>query len=114
MQHKPKLLRRRGKVIHNCKMYGIAHGLLKCNRLNRYEICATIILMSRDSQPDTSANTSAPRTSVPLRPLTVWLPDTRAPGFAAEARRQSRLVSKQGAADKFLELLEDELPWTDS
>ena len=27
-----------------------------------------------------------------LRPVQIWVPDTRAPGFAEEARRQSRLV----------------------
>jgi hypothetical protein len=27
-----------------------------------------------------------------LRPLQIWVPDTKAPGFAAEALRQSRLV----------------------
>ncbi len=27
-----------------------------------------------------------------LRPIQIWVPDTRAPGFAEEARRQSRLV----------------------
>jgi len=31
-----------------------------------------------------------------LRPVQIWVPDTRAPGFAEEARRQSALV---GAAD---------------
>jgi hypothetical protein len=28
-----------------------------------------------------------------LRPIQIWVPDTRAPGFAAEAARQCRLVS---------------------
>jgi hypothetical protein len=28
-----------------------------------------------------------------LRPIQIWVPDVRAPGFAAEARRQSRLVA---------------------
>ena len=27
-----------------------------------------------------------------LRPVQIWVPDTRSPGFAAEARRQSLLV----------------------
>ena len=31
-----------------------------------------------------------------LRPVQIWVPDTRAPGFAEEYRRQSALV---GAAD---------------
>lgn len=28
-----------------------------------------------------------------LRPLQIWVPDTRAPGFDEEARRQSRAVA---------------------
>jgi hypothetical protein len=28
-----------------------------------------------------------------LRPIQIWVPDTRSPSFAAEARRQSRLVA---------------------
>ena len=32
-----------------------------------------------------------------LRPVQIWVPDTRAPGFAEECERQSRLVA---AADK--------------
>ena len=27
-----------------------------------------------------------------LRPVQMWVPDTRAPGFAEECRRQSRLI----------------------
>jgi hypothetical protein len=29
-----------------------------------------------------------------LRPVQIWVPDTRAPGFAAEARRQSELIGR--------------------
>ena len=29
-----------------------------------------------------------------LRPLQIWVPDTRAPGFTEEARRQSLLVAE--------------------
>ena len=28
-----------------------------------------------------------------MRPLQIWVPDTRAPGFAEEAARQARLVA---------------------
>ncbi len=37
-----------------------------------------------------------------LRPIQVWVPDTRSPRFAAEASRQSRLVasSPQAAEDQ--------------
>ena len=37
-----------------------------------------------------------------LRPIQVWVPDTRSPKFAKEASRQSRLVasSRRAAADQ--------------
>jgi hypothetical protein len=34
-----------------------------------------------------------------LRPLQIWVPDTRKPGFAAECRRQSLLVASADARD---------------
>jgi hypothetical protein len=34
-----------------------------------------------------------------LRPVQIWVPDTRRPGFAQECRRQSSLVSQADAAD---------------
>jgi Antitoxin MazE-like len=33
-----------------------------------------------------------------MRPLQVWVPDTRSPRFVAEARRQSRLVASSHRA----------------
>jgi Protein of unknown function (DUF3018) len=33
-----------------------------------------------------------------LRPIQIWVPDTRRPAFAVEARRQSRLVAGAGDA----------------
>ena len=39
-----------------------------------------------------------------LRPVHLWVPDTRRPGFAAECRRQSRLVCEADRAD--LEMME--------
>lgn len=38
-----------------------------------------------------------------LRPLQIWVPDTRQPGFAEECRRQSLLVAKTDAADRDLQ-----------
>lgn len=29
-----------------------------------------------------------------LRPIQIWVPDTRSPRFAAEARRQSKLIAE--------------------
>lgn len=37
-----------------------------------------------------------------LRPLQIWVPDTRRPGFAEECRRQSQLVAKADAFDQDL------------
>ena len=34
-----------------------------------------------------------------LRPVQIWVPDTRRPDFAAECRRQSRLASQSDVAD---------------
>jgi hypothetical protein len=38
-----------------------------------------------------------------LRPLQIWVPDTRRPGFAEECRRQSLLVAKADTADEDLQ-----------
>ena len=35
-----------------------------------------------------------------LRPVQIWVPDTRRPDFAAECKRQSKLVSQADRADK--------------
>ena len=34
-----------------------------------------------------------------LRPVQIWVPDTRLPGFAAECKRQSHLASQADADD---------------
>ncbi|WP_211369191.1 antitoxin MazE family protein [Roseospira navarrensis] len=34
-----------------------------------------------------------------LRPVQIWVPDTRRPGFEEECRRQSRIVAEADAAD---------------
>jgi Antitoxin MazE-like len=34
-----------------------------------------------------------------MRPLQIWVPDTRAPGFAAEAARQAQLVAAATTED---------------
>ncbi len=38
-----------------------------------------------------------------LRPLQIWVPDTRRPGFLDECRRQARLVAVADAADRDLQ-----------
>ena len=34
-----------------------------------------------------------------LRPVQIWVPDTRRPGFADECRRQSAIVAQADASD---------------
>jgi hypothetical protein len=40
-----------------------------------------------------------------MRPVQIWVPDTRSPGFEQEYRRQSLLVNQADAADPELERL---------
>jgi len=43
-----------------------------------------------------------------LRPVQIWVPDTRQPDFAEECRRQSRQVAQADRADSDLRHLMDE------
>jgi len=52
-----------------------------------------------------------------LRPLQIWVPDTRRPGFAEECRRQSMVVARADLDDVDLEafmegVLADADDWT--
>jgi hypothetical protein len=38
-----------------------------------------------------------------LRPIQIWVPDTRRPGFAEECRRQAQAVAQADAADHDLQ-----------
>ena len=45
-----------------------------------------------------------------LRPVQIWVPDTRRPDFAAECRRQSRLAAQADMADMdLLDFMDDAL-----
>jgi len=45
-----------------------------------------------------------------LRPVQIWVPDTRNPGFAEECRRQSRLAAQADMADTdMLRFMDDAL-----
>jgi hypothetical protein len=49
-----------------------------------------------------------------LRPIQIWVPDTRAPGFAEEARRQSRLVDANRAEfEDVMGFIERNSAWPD-
>ena len=43
-----------------------------------------------------------------LRPVQIWVPDTRRPDFAAECRRQSLLAAQADRADTGLQRFMDE------
>jgi len=43
-----------------------------------------------------------------LRPVQIWVPDTRRPGFAKECRRQCRLAAKADMADVSLQAFMDQ------
>lgn len=48
-----------------------------------------------------------------LRPLQIWVPDVTAPGFVAEARRQSRAVSESSRAGDDQEFVDAISLWPD-
>ncbi len=41
-----------------------------------------------------------------LRPVQIWVPDTRRPGFAIECRRQSELLKSEAYEKEVLDFLE--------
>jgi hypothetical protein len=43
-----------------------------------------------------------------LRPVQIWVPDTRRPGFAEECRRQSRLVAEADRTDTEMQRFMDD------
>ncbi|CDS48053.1 Growth inhibitor [Polaromonas sp. CG9_12] len=50
-----------------------------------------------------------------LRPVQIWVPDTRRPDFAAECRRQSRLAAQADMADvDLLDFMDDALADADA
>lgn len=53
-----------------------------------------------------------------LRPVQIWVPDTRRPDFAEECRRQSRLAARADSSDHNMQDFMDEAlgdidGWTD-
>lgn len=43
-----------------------------------------------------------------LRPVQIWVPDTRSPRFALEARRQAQAVASSGDTDQaFIDAISD-------
>ena len=48
-----------------------------------------------------------------LRLIEIWVPDTSAPGFAQEARRQSLLVAAENGFDDIMDFIERNGPQPD-
>ena len=63
--------------------------------------------MPSNSAPRVQKHRTSLRSSG-LRPIQIWVPDTRAPGFEEECRRQSRLVAIADRADQELMSFMDE------
>ncbi|MDR7037333.1 MULTISPECIES: antitoxin MazE family protein [Methylobacterium] len=50
-----------------------------------------------------------------LRPLQIWVPDTRAPGFAATCRAQAEAIAAADpAGDEALRFIEDTYQWPEA
>jgi hypothetical protein len=48
-----------------------------------------------------------------MRPIQIWVPDVHAPGFAAEARRQSRLVAQSPEEAEIQAFIDSVYEWPD-
>lgn len=46
-----------------------------------------------------------------LRPVQIWVPDTRAPGFEEELRRQCRIAAASPAEEEALDFIEAVADW---
>jgi hypothetical protein len=62
--------------------------------------------MERDTAKERVAAHRAALRRQGLRPIRIRVPDTRAPGFAEEALRQSALVAARPDAGEIMDLLE--------
>lgn len=49
-----------------------------------------------------------------LRPIQIWVPDVRSPGFAAEAHRQSLIVARSAHADEDQAFIDAVSEWEDA
>lgn len=46
-----------------------------------------------------------------LRPVQIWVPDTRAAGFSAECRRQARLAARAAQEKPVLDFISEIAAW---
>jgi len=71
--------------------------------------------------PRTATTSPAPRMkqyrerlrAAGLRPIQLWVPDTRAPGFAAECRRQSAALARDPAEAEAAAFIEAAGAWNE-
>ena len=64
------------------------------------------------SPPTRMANYRARMRAAGLRPLQIWVPDTRAPGFAETCRRQARAIAAADpAGDEIMRFIEAVQEW---
>jgi hypothetical protein len=62
--------------------------------------------MARSADASRSAAQRAEMRASGLRAIEIWVPDTRAPGFAEEARRQSLLIAAESDFDDMMDFIE--------
>ena len=62
--------------------------------------------MARSADASPSAAQRAEMRASGLRMMEIWVPDTRAPGFAEEARRQSLLIAAESNFDDMMDFIE--------
>ncbi len=67
------------------------------------------------STPQRMANYRDRMRAAGLRPVQIWVPDTRAPGFAAKCRRQARAVAASDpAGDELMRFVEGVQDWPEN
>ena len=69
--------------------------------------------MARSADASPSAAQRAEMRASGLRVIEIWVPDTRAPGFAEEARRQSLLVAAESDFVDMMDFIERNEPEPD-
>jgi len=62
---------------------------------------------------NTAQTRPANRAALGLRPVVLWVPDTRRPGFADELRRQLALVEADADDRETLDFIETAADWRD-
>ena len=69
--------------------------------------------MARSADASRGAAHRAEMRASGLRLIEIWVPDTSAPGFAQEARRQSLLVAAENGFDDIMDFIERNGPQPD-